>query len=368
MKIGFYSDLVLHDDIMIDGKIERKLLESNFNCANLECPIYTGEKGGQKRGICLYSKAKDVSFLKKYNINMVNLANNHIMDFGIDGLKETMSCLEKNGIHFFGAGNNQEKAYKPCIINCGEETVAFWGFSWSDAGTVIAKKNKAGAAGVLKEKIKTAIEPYMGCDKKIAYFHFGVEFEDYPEPFLKDMIEELLEQNYLDLVLGNHPHCIQGIYEKDVNNEKKLCFYSMGNFVIPEEEYYKGRISYPEKSHVGFGVIYETETREYEMIPYKIDASGRRVEHLSLEEFEEKIAEYSKPLNQSYPEYKAFYKEVRNRKNRYVYSRNEFFNGIVFGLSHFRYIIIFEVKSMIKRIFRLFGYDIASGRKIVKKR
>lgn len=364
MKIGFYSDLVLHNDMSIDANMEKKLFETTFNCANLECVIYSGEKKSSKKGICLYSKADDVGFLKKYNFHLVNLANNHIMDFGKQGLKQTLDCLEMKGIHNFGAGENSEVAYSPYVMEYEGESYAFWGFAWRYTGAVLAGRNKPGVAGVIKEKIKAAIGPYKSCDHRIAYFHFGTEFEDYPEPYLKDMIEELFAEDYLDLVLGNHPHCIQGVCKKKIGDREKTCFYSMGNFILPEEEYFKGRIKYPPKSHIGYGVLYDSKKDTCEVVPYKINENGTEVSLISEEEMGELLEKYSEPLKLGSQEYRCFYKQNRNNKKRYISINNDIVNNLMINGIILKFNVIYNLKDICKKGLRIFGYEINRGRKV----
>ena len=62
MKIGFYSDCVLGDEMVIDEKLQKKLICTDINVLNLEYILFTGVKKSKKDSICLYSKAKDFSF------------------------------------------------------------------------------------------------------------------------------------------------------------------------------------------------------------------------------------------------------------------------------------------------------------------
>lgn len=373
MKIGFYSDLVLGKDMALDSVIDRRMRETDLNFVNLECPLYSGKKVSRKKGVCLYSKADDLSFLSQYNVKAVNLANNHMMDFGPKGLQETMDKLDASGIAYFGAGESEEKACRPYFVSDGKKKIMITGFSWKYTGSVPAQKKTYGVAPISLEKIKRILEPYKAYDKKIAYFHFGTEFENFPEPYLKKLIEELLEEDYLDMVIGNHPHCIQGIYHKNVCGKEKVCFYSLGNFMIPEEEYYKGTLRYPEKSRLGFGVIYDSDKDGWELLPYHIEKRGKSLQASSMEELEEKIEAYSKPLYLSYAEYRQYYKKNRENKGRPLFWSNDTVNMLVSIPFITKARCFYFIYTSIKKMLWIAGFRIvrdanSGARKIVRGR
>lgn len=369
MKIGFYSDLVLGNHIRIDSRLEDKFREADINCANLECPIYSGRKKSKKKGVCLYSKTKDLSFLQQYNFKVVNLANNHIMDFGVNGMLETIQRLNDSDIEWFGAGENKKQAYKPYIVCSNDMKIAIFGFAWKYTGATVAKEHTAGVAGIIIKEIRAVLEAYKSYDRKIAYFHFGTEFEDIPEPYLKRLTEELMEEGYLDVIIGNHPHCIQGVYKKVISGEEKVCFYSLGNLIIPEGEYYKGTLRYPEKSNLGFGVLYDTETNSYEYVPYKIVSKGRELQTIHADILQERLEQYSKPLYLSDVEYQIYYKKNRKNRKRPVFRYSDSRNALISVPFLVKKQILFFIIEFIKGGLHIFGVkpvrDEKTGKRIL---
>ena len=97
------------------------LLESDFVIANLETQISNltesplGKQGERKKFLMWTDIEKTPYYLKKYNINSVSLANNHVMDYGKEGLKQTLQILDQNNIEWFGAGLNKTSAARPYI-------------------------------------------------------------------------------------------------------------------------------------------------------------------------------------------------------------------------------------------------------------
>ena len=117
MRIGFFSDFVLHNNIKMSKFISNKIMINDFNCLNLEAPFIKKYFKNIDKGINLYNKTKNINFLIDNKFKVVNLANNHIFDFGLDGFKYTKNILDKNNIQYFGAGENIIEANKPVIIN-----------------------------------------------------------------------------------------------------------------------------------------------------------------------------------------------------------------------------------------------------------
>jgi hypothetical protein len=86
----------------------------------------------------------------------------------------------------------------------------------------------------------------------ILAYHWGVELEDAPSPEQRRSARQLLADG-VDIIAGNHPHVWQG-WEKTPDG---LCVYSLGNFLVSEGDFNDGRLVFPERSHVGYGLLLE---------------------------------------------------------------------------------------------------------------
>ncbi len=171
-----------------------------------------------------------VSVFEDMGVDIVSLANNHVLDYGTDCLKETFVTLEQTGIAYVGAGTTKEEAsaFKTYAFN-GETfgilsasrviPVPEWNIENRQPGVFTTYDETA-----LVEAIKKAKE---SCDYVIVYVHWGMEHTT-----------ELTDhQTYLahayadagaDLVLGSHSHCLQGIE----NYNGSMIFYSLGNYIF----------------------------------------------------------------------------------------------------------------------------------------
>ncbi len=163
--------------------------------------------------------------LSSVRFSILNLANNHVMDWGVEGLETTKNALNQLGIETVGAGVNLEEARKPVVFQKNGIKFGFLGYTKS--GGWIASKALPGAAKIDKSLIKEDISALRRkVNHIIVSLHWGIEFSDYPYPDDIEMAHEIINMGS-SVILGHHPHVIQG-YEKYNNG---VIFYSLGNFV-----------------------------------------------------------------------------------------------------------------------------------------
>ena len=149
---------------------------------------------------------KYASILTKSSVEVANLANNHSRDFGAKGLADTKRTLKKRGIAYC---QNTTIAYK----TVKGAKVAFLGFDEVDG--VTKKQVKAGIKKA--KKAKAAII--------IVSFHWGIERDYYPARVQKSLGRYAIDCG-ASLVLGHHPHVLQGIEEY----KGRYIVHSLGNF------------------------------------------------------------------------------------------------------------------------------------------
>lgn len=147
-----------------------------------------------------------VKILTKGSVEVVNLANNHSRDFGIQGLRDTKAHLKKAQIPYCIGSTIAYQKVKGI-------KVAFLGFN--DIGSLNKKEVKQ---GIKEAKSK-------GAKLIITSFHWGIEGNHSPSSTQKSLGHYAIEQG-ADLVLGHHPHVLQGIE----NYKGKYIVYSLGNF------------------------------------------------------------------------------------------------------------------------------------------
>lgn len=166
---------------------------------------------------------------------IVNLANNHTMDSGVDGLLETIELLEKNEFKHFGAGFTLDDSSQLVFIEKGDITISLIATSHiegdisnkSAPGVFCAEKNHS----LLKSLVSTA---KMKSDWVVLNYHGGEEFTHLPMPRRRKLLKRYLELG-IDLIICHHPHVVQG-YEIFGD---KVVFYSLGNFIFDIEPHHK---------------------------------------------------------------------------------------------------------------------------------
>jgi poly-gamma-glutamate synthesis protein (capsule biosynthesis protein) len=253
-------------DIMMTRSVEGKINDLNkkfifpflnilnylksfdYVIANLEGPISDkGTKVGSKYSFRM--KPEVAPALKDANINIVNLANNHIFDYSKIAFEETLKNLKKNNIQYFG------NFYEPLIIEKEGVKIGFLGFS-DFLKHLEVKENKIGIAVVndkISEIIKKAKEKV---DILIVSFHWGEEYQKLANERQRKLAKIAIDSG-VDLVIGHHPHIIQNI-EKYKN---KFIFYSLGNFIFDQ--------NFSEETMIGGGVEVYIKNKKIENIYFR---------------------------------------------------------------------------------------------------
>lgn len=171
-----------------------------------------------------------VSLFEDMGVDIVSLANNHVLDYGLDCLKETFETLEQTGIDYVGAGNTKEEASALKTYEFSGESygilsasrvipVPEWNIENRQPGVFTTYDETA-----LVEKIRQAKET---CDYVIVYVHWGVEHTTQLEDHQTYLAHAYVDAG-ADLVIGSHSHNLQGIE----NYKGSLIFYSLGNYIF----------------------------------------------------------------------------------------------------------------------------------------
>jgi poly-gamma-glutamate capsule biosynthesis protein CapA/YwtB (metallophosphatase superfamily) len=245
-------NLQTHVDEMLEGGVLREYVwpvyprairdvlgAADLALVNLECPFTErGEK--LPKNFNFRARPELVKILKEASVDVVTLANNHLMDYGADGLTDTIRTLGEAGIEWFGAGEHLKTARRPLVIKRNGVKIGFVGYYFQAAPdmlepeAVYAKPGRPGVAGCFEdlECMRRMVHEDVRklarkVDAAIPYFHWGKEgsYE------VRDYQIELAHQ-CVDLgaraVLGAHPHRLQGI---EVYQGAPI-LYSLGNFMF----------------------------------------------------------------------------------------------------------------------------------------
>lgn len=201
-------------------EIAQVLRENNVVIANLEGPI-TDQPSmslntvrGDKNNYIFTSDPGLAPTLKKHNITVVNLGNNHILDFDREGLRQTRNYLDLAGVSYFGDPADAEKRW--AIKNIGGIRV----------GLVSHNLFIPGSTDRTLDDIRDVKE---NSDITLVYAHWGHEYSQDPGHRIRKLARAFIDRG-ADLVVGSHPHVVQ---EKEVY-QGKMIYYSLGNFVFDQ--------------------------------------------------------------------------------------------------------------------------------------
>ncbi len=240
IKIGFTGDIMMAryvSSAIISNQnfytnITHHLPAKNFFLiGNLEAPFYPPERIKLTHIKQFATPPEFVKYLKKLNFKLVALANNHIYDSYMDGIKTTINTLEKNKILYCGAGINKDP-YMPVYLSFSNFSIAFFSTTYAlNMGSVkkLRKYVSIWDAGRIIRNIKKA-------RKKAKYivmlYHGDIdEYKTIPSRRKRKRFKLLLK-NGVDIIIGTHPHILQPA----IITEKNIIFYSLGNFIFDMKE------------------------------------------------------------------------------------------------------------------------------------
>ncbi|MDH3673442.1 MAG: CapA family protein [Gammaproteobacteria bacterium] len=196
---------------------------------NLEGPLTdAGQAAPDKRYVFRSPAAKAAPALAAAGFTVMSLANNHTMDYGVDGLKQTIAALDEVGIRHAGAGMNLQQARQAAFLNSGDYTLGFLAYSLTFPESFWAQDQRPGTAFGHADHIRADVAATREqADVVVVSFHWGreatTELRDY-----QSILAHAAIDSGATVVLGHHPHILQGIeHYKD-----GIIFYSLGNFVF----------------------------------------------------------------------------------------------------------------------------------------
>lgn len=202
------TSLGKNDPIYPFSKVAERLNGANLVFGNLENPIVEGCPTTTS-GMIFCASPTMIAGLKYAGIDVVNLANNHTKNYGEEGYIKTKDLLKREGIDFVGDENLVVKEVNG--IKFGFVGFNFVGTKLRDFDYQLIRDSKS--------KV----------DVLIVMVHWGIEYMPEPSATQKEIAHSLID-NGADVVVGNHPHWVQGYDTID----GKPIFYSLGNFVFDQ--------------------------------------------------------------------------------------------------------------------------------------
>lgn len=225
------------------------LSDADLILANLENPIVK-DCPRHMSGFKFCADPRMTEGLTFAGVDIVNLANNHTMNYGQDGLDQTKNYLEGIGISYTGTGSL-------LVHQFDSFSVGFLGFDKSEQSNPQLTSPEEKLVKESNEKV----------DVLVVSMHWGVEYENTARPGIRNLAVKLVELG-ADMLVGHHPHWVQNT---EVINGVPV-YYSLGNFV--------------------FDQMWSEETRRGLAIKLTLDEKGNVVKEEKLSTY---MREHAKP-------------------------------------------------------------------------
>lgn len=204
-------------------EIAEEIKNSALVIANFECPATNNTVPLTKCGPALKAEPQDIHLLKNMGFDVLSLANNHILDYGMQGVYETLKLCADSNIRTVGAGENKTEAAKPLYCEFGSKTIGI--ISFAEAEFNLAGDTTPGANHFDPyNSFDLVTEMKKHCDYLIVLYHGGIEHYKNPSPLLQKKCRKFANSG-ADLVLCQHSHCIGTVEE--INGSTIL--YGQGN-------------------------------------------------------------------------------------------------------------------------------------------
>jgi len=242
------TTLIAVGDIMLSRDVEQKMIRKNdwaypfretyqvtttgdIVFGNLETPIIEGPTV-PTNSMVFRADPESVAGLKFGGFNVLSLANNHMKNYGDEGIAKTIGYLDQADIAHTGAGLNTEEARQPAIIKVNGIKFGFLAYV-DDSFTPNNYEATSDRPGSPFLNTATLLEDLENlnqkCDVIIVSMHAGTEYASTPNQKQIDFARTAIDYG-AQLVLGHHPHVVQPIEQY----KNGYIIYSLGNFVFDQ--------------------------------------------------------------------------------------------------------------------------------------
>jgi poly-gamma-glutamate capsule biosynthesis protein CapA/YwtB (metallophosphatase superfamily) len=213
------------------GPFSTALRDADLAIGNVEAAI-TGRGAALDKEFAFRASPSIVDALVSGGIDVLSVANDHALDFGPEGLAETLT-LESEGAPLIGVGRNEDEAYAPFVREVGGHRIAVIAATQViDADRIsdwTAQDDSAGVASAKRsDRLVEEVEDVRSeADTVVVFLHWGTEAEDCPNRNQQELAETLVEAG-ADVVVGSHAHRLQGAGRLGDG----FVGYGLGNFLF----------------------------------------------------------------------------------------------------------------------------------------
>jgi len=326
MKIALLGDIAFFGKFDITAnkslktyfsKVADYLRGFDYVIGNLETPLLAEGRPCGYKSAYIKAHPDNVELLSFLNVKIINLANNHMFDYGLAGYDSTLRLLQKNNIRYFGVEDKVE------FLEDSNNRIALHGHCCYSTNPVGIYKGKGEGINKLNVREVTRNLKHFHDEGfySIISFHLGQEHVNYPN-YDHVIMARQLAQICPYVFYGHHPHVLQGI--EKVNDA--LIAYSLGNFCFDDVYTPKSReplVKQSDNNKSSFILSLEFENNHliaYEPIGIFV---GEKELILHYQKSIKNIAEYSNALSLAAATYIARRNDLLNK---YLGSRKQMRN------------------------------------------
>jgi hypothetical protein len=234
---GRIESRAIHDPVsLFDSKVLNLFTNSDFNVVNLESPLTNAGDEDQilKMGPNMKASPDTIGVLELLKINLVTLANNHIYDFGKNGLSDTLDLCERSEISSVGAGLTLNSASLVYLKEINGLTIGFVNIAENEESSANETHGGANPMNIIANT-RTLHEIRKTADIVILIIHGGHELYYFPSPRMVDQYRYYAEEG-ASIIVSHHTHCISGF---EIHKNVPI-FYGLGNFLFENDTDFKG--------------------------------------------------------------------------------------------------------------------------------
>jgi poly-gamma-glutamate capsule biosynthesis protein CapA/YwtB (metallophosphatase superfamily) len=264
--IRAFEPLVRFHPEAVYGDLLPALRNADLRIVNCECALTRSTRETWKSGAVFKGDPAHVHGLTAVPFEVACLANNHVLDYGVAGLRETLRVLDRAGIRPVGAGLTEQEAHAPLSLSVDGLRVHIVNFSEGEDLTT-----SRGGPGVFGWDIPRVQATIRECRRRggiiLAIAHCGLEYVPYPPPYVVRAFRAAVDAG-ADCVIGHHPHVPQGMEWR----RGRPIFYSLANFVFYQPTPLLHR-------KAGYVVTLRASRRgltDVKLLPYRVTDDGLR--------------------------------------------------------------------------------------------
>lgn len=204
---------------------------ADITIVNLETTI-TDRGTPASKAYTFRDPPEGLTALQAAGVDVVTAANNHGLDYGLEGLKDTLAAEQASGLPIIGIGMDDREAYEPFITEVNGQRIGILAGSHVIDAALEAEwtagPGKPGMANAMIERMDQAVRDLRAqVDTLIVYPHWGIETQQCPSDFQRRMVDRMYADG-ADVVVGSHTHRLLGA---GFHNEM-FVGYGLGNFMF----------------------------------------------------------------------------------------------------------------------------------------